>query len=1073
MAACMIWSVAASASAEPHVAFALHVNGESVEQLAARSPLRLGWAVPPPRRQSTFSLRVQRREDDASWTDLGVFPCRSSVGVNCTRSDNVAVEVVTGLAFAPAVTYAVSVQIVDNAAAAAGGWSEAFRFAMALAESEGGSGEWPAPAVPVWAARPLQRYVLLRSSGFPVLPRREYLLHVTAHGVPMRRRGSGANASKLLGAYKLYVNGVPVSAGPGRPTGANSTIQVPAQVYDTVNATSLLRPGEDNVIAVEGFYWNNAQELHEMPGSTIEIAGDRGDMGGIMVLLRSGSEVVSATGSGEWLSYNHGDAALLPAASPPGCRACCAHGDGTCDLCNITGGRFQLMHERWNASALPAGWRLPGFAPADPGSWSPPSRRTVPFPRLGPKGARAIALVDHVPVAIQAVTPDGLGGFGCTAKDLDVRVCGDAPRVLGRQRWSGEKLRAGAPAPGYCYVVDMGVNIQGGINITFSDAPAGHVVRIMASELMVGMNGMRPRTGAVQPNGTDESVHYDEWLLRAGAQTVVSHEYIVARFWQVINAPELPSASVIRGWKAWYPLGPGGKGNGERGVGAGTAAQTTVATSSSDLDAVWALCRDTGRIGMMDVNTDSNARQRDNCNVDSHITALHQAAASQAASAPYRRRNAAFLFQPDSKVHPWTEFKLFSLGAVHEYTLDTGDLTLAAQLFDRLVQHYSLTGFIHTRDPAAATAGLVVKAPKEGLPPGLPSQAADSGEYYFDVYQDLIDYPDSADIFNDDAAFPEGARCCKDGYVMTNVSTVINAHVAHAHRRLAAMARWVGRPADEAAHYDRLADGIVAGLLSRLLVSSCQPTSPACFADGLMQSSGVPVNHTSVQATLFVVGCGLMPPRQALSMLPFLRAKTAVMPLFSAMASNFMLEGLYRMAAADTTGDAANFAFDLLTRKGHRSWLEMLAANATMTIEHWYGTFTDAAGAHTWSHPWSAAPARIIPQWLLGIRPLEPAWRRIAVHPQPGSTLTSANMSVPTHRGAVRISYERGAGLALNITVPGNTKANVCLPLALVRPGSTLTVDGQPAASHVPECCPGQLCLVADLDGGDYSIELR
>ena len=42
------------------------------------------------------------------------------------------------------------------------------------------------------------------------------------------------------------------------------------------------------------------------------------------------------------------------------------------------------------------------------------------------------------------------------------------------------------------------------------------------------------------------------------------------------------------------------------------------------LDAVWDLCRYTGRVGAMDVNTDSNARQRDNCNVDAHVTALHQ-----------------------------------------------------------------------------------------------------------------------------------------------------------------------------------------------------------------------------------------------------------------------------------------------------------------------------------------------------------------------------------------------------------------------------------------------------------------
>jgi hypothetical protein len=46
------------------------------------------------------------------------------------------------------------------------------------------------------------------------------------------------------------------------------------------------------------------------------------------------------------------------------------------------------------------------------------------------------------------------------------------------------------------------------------------------------------------------------------------------------------------------------------------------------------------------------------------------------------------------------------------------------------------------------------------------------------------------------------------------------------------------------------------------------------------------------------------------------------------------------MAAADTSTAAADFAYEILTRDGHRSWLQMLAHNATMTTEHWFGTMT-------------------------------------------------------------------------------------------------------------------------------------
>ena len=496
---------------------------------------------------------------------------------------------------------------------------------------------------------------------------------------------------------------------------------------------------------------------------------------------------------------------------------------------------------------------------------------------------------------------------------------------------------------------------------------------------------------------------------------------------------------------------------------------------------------------MMDVNTDSNARQRDNCNIDSHITAMHQAASGPAASALYRRRNAAFLFEPDGKVHPWTEFKLFSLGAVHEYTLDTGDLSLANETFDEMVEHYSLSQFIQKPGGGAEiNDGLVVKAPLAGLPPGMATQASNTAAYYDQVYQDLVDYPDTTDIFNDDAAFPEGSMCCQDGYVFSNVSTAINAHVAQAHRRLADMSRWLARPASEADRFDALADGIVAGLKKHMLTSNCQPAAPACFLDGLgfgAPNTKVPtpnanktITHTAVQGAVFVTGCGaLLTPEESLTLLPFLRAKTKVMPLFSAMASNFFLEGLYRMAAADPTSGSADFAYEVLVRDGHRSWREMLAANATMTTEHWYGTNTHGPKpyqGHSWSHPWSASPARIIPQWLFGVRPLERAWRRIAVHPQPGSTLTVAAMTVPTMRGSVALSFARSScSFALNLTVPGNTFAEVCLPVALL-PKSTLqlstlptvTVNGERAATTVPVGRPGQVCLTDDVPGGEYSI---
>lgn len=195
------------------------------------------------------------------------------------------------------------------------------------------------------------------------------------------------------------------------------------------------------------------------------------------------------------------------------------------------------------------------------------------------------------------------------------------------------------------------------------------------------------------------------------------------------------------------------------------------------------------------------------------------------------------------------------------------------------------------------------------------------------------------------------------------------------------------------------------------------------------------------------------------------------MPLFSAMASNFFLEGLYIMATADTSTSAADLAFEVLTRSGHRSWLEMLQHNATMTTEHWFGTFTGENQGHTWSHPWSASPARIIPQFLMGVRPLERGWRRIAVHPQPGSTLTQFNLSVPTLRGDVKLAFSSGSNkLTLQLTVPGNTHANVCLPVGLLAEYPQVVLNGKLATTSTPLGRAGQLCLASDLVGGKHII---
>ena len=67
------------------------------------------------------------------------------------------------------------------------------------------------------------------------------------------------------------------------------------------------------------------------------------------------------------------------------------------------------------------------------------------------------------------------------------------------------------------------------------------------------------------------------------------------------------------------------------------------------------------------------------------------------------------------------------------------------------------------------------------------------------------------------------------------------------------------------------------------------------------------------------------------------------------------------------------------------------------------------------AHAWSAAPAVYLPTQALGVRPLEPGYRKFLVEPYPGD-LTWARGAVATPYGPIRISWKRDAKGALDIS---------------------------------------------------------
>jgi hypothetical protein len=90
-------------------------------------------------------------------------------------------------------------------------------------------------------------------------------------------------------------------------------------------------------------------------------------------------------------------------------------------------------------------------------------------------------------------------------------------------------------------------------------------------------------------------------------------------------------------------------------------------------------------------------------------------------------------------------------------------------------------------------------------------------------------------------------------------------------------------------------------------------------------------------------------------------------------------------------------------------------------------------------------------------------------------------MKVPTLHGELALSFSRAKGedqvFVLNLTIPGNTLAEVCLPAPLLseKPQIVVTTNGQQkhVVPVVPPGRPGHVCLPSDLGGGVYAISAR
>ena len=111
---------------------------------------------------------------------------------------------------------------------------------------------------------------------------------------------------------------------------------------------------------------------------------------------------------------------------------------------------------------------------------------------------------------------------------------------------------------------------------------------------------------------------------------------------------------------------------------------------------------------------------------------------------------------------------------------------------------------------------------------------------------------------------------------------------------------------------------------------------------------------------------------------------------------------------------------------------EMVAAKYTTLWEGWEYTggrgMTYKSGHGTYNHAWSGGGLIILSQYIAGIAPIEPEYRKFSVEPNL-ATLNFVESVVPTNFGNIEMRAEkRGGGLLINLTVPALTQAEVRLP---------------------------------------------
>ena len=128
---------------------------------------------------------------------------------------------------------------------------------------------------------------------------------------------------------------------------------------------------------------------------------------------------------------------------------------------------------------------------------------------------------------------------------------------------------------------------------------------------------------------------------------------------------------------------------------------------------------------------------------------------------------------------------------------------------------------------------------------------------------------------------------------------------------------------------------------------------------------GIGTDHSSIHANFFPLAFGLVPDDKIDGVLAWLEKENMGC---SPYAAQYFMEALFKNGSADK-------ALELIRAEGDRSWKHMLDSGTTITWEAWDLKYKPN---QDWNHAWGAAPANLLPHYVLGVQSAAPGWAGLA-----------------------------------------------------------------------------------------------